>query len=1141
MKPKDLLVCSVVLVLMVGVYVGAPWLERLMQEPKEEEVGEEDIQFEKVVPIPLEGAGMSSWTVSGAGDESYNGVYEEAGTYNGKPYYQKGEGESARYLYWIPDIGSNTLRWVLGPALDEYNWWYGCGYEGSYPDLPANPWSATAGPAPAPTVEEVEGTPPLPPPPLQHQPRGWQSLHRRPEGDWAPGCISTVVYSNEILYHCTHGGRLHRWMDGAWQQLANGPEKQNYVRGYALDDGRLCFISWNQETGFEDQHPRAAVYDPQTDEWITYDCPGVWPWADHLVSAPHPDGRILTVWDVPLQGPALAAFFDPATGDWGDVFNVPGAISAAVSPVRTERGWLADLDGVTLHLCCIAQNKWELYRLNADNTWTKIEGPAQPARPSSNGGWDWLDRSAWTCYGALTSPRRVYVAWMDRPYWQDTVECRRMPGQSPQRIDSGCSMSVSDPVYAVDDMWIWKLERGPWMEHLSATSYGTDVQVYWDYTDAEALDQNGYQVQLLSEGTVLYDSEFQAGRGTWYRFHDVAPGDYTVRVQVWNSDGLGSDTWDTEVTVAGEDEPLPPPSDLICTILQPSDQSHVSGESLYLLVAVSGGTKPYTVQAFIDSYQVGTLNVPNYGQQYRFGPVDTTKYNDGTHTIRAEAHDGLTAIDSDSITVYVANGSAPPPEAEDNPPEVHITAPPDNMTVAGIVPVHVTAEDDRGLRILRLYVHGGLVQEWSVSGTETIKTYQLDTRDWSNGWHNITAWVWDTAGNAAYSAINLAFANGLADTTKVLFTTPLALTRTPVLGMLAVHLDDPPEDPRYRYNVYGGYVINSDSADFGAYTRVPLNRSHAVPAEATTIKWALQAVPQIQVGYWDLAAEAVRSLFVVGRDLYAITWPPAVYRLAGADWVLVVAEDLLPTETYASCAYADGKVYIATDQRLIAMDLDAGDATVLLGMPVQVRVLAAESSGSLLCWGADALWRFTWPSTKRLGTAAYPVWTMTPGLGGTYLMGTTDGKVVSGTPGSWTEAVLPGAGAIWWLGQLGTTWYAAGAGGIWQYTGSAWVRELEAEGCHRAVATAMGYGWAVGQGEYLWRRGTTAWAAANALEGMVDGYCLLERNGVLYIGGTGGTESPTARVWVYRVDEGGTPSGPEPPDVMGKILREVDG
>ena len=60
MKPKDLLVCSVVLVLMVGVYVGAPWLERLMQEPKEEEVGEEDIQFEKVVPIPLEGAGREN-------------------------------------------------------------------------------------------------------------------------------------------------------------------------------------------------------------------------------------------------------------------------------------------------------------------------------------------------------------------------------------------------------------------------------------------------------------------------------------------------------------------------------------------------------------------------------------------------------------------------------------------------------------------------------------------------------------------------------------------------------------------------------------------------------------------------------------------------------------------------------------------------------------------------------------------------------------------------------------------------------------------------------------------------------------------------------------------------------------------------
>jgi len=1016
-----------------------------MQEPKEEEVGEEDVQFEKVVPIPLEleGAGMSSWTVSGAGDESYNGVYEEVGTYNGYPYYQKGEGDNARYLFVAYREILNDIWgyiWALGPGLDGNLAYHPEHSPGSEPvPLPDNPWSVGTGTPPAPTLSEMAYTADKP-----------QFLSDRTDKR-----VNVETGMRPYTWRAVFSVRFS--FGGDWQE---GLSYKLYGGTTLLDSGAISESAWTgylQWTG-DPAVLGVGVHQLRTELYLN----------DVLV-ATSPESRCEIV--APLYD-----LLDDATATWNGrmfVFDErPGYAfgDIVVSVASSQRRWAQPIPPYVVYFRLDGGAGEVPNRRETDAEYGETDKDVSPAV--------WVEDSD-------TGPRSDY----DRENMHGEVP---WPGYPFYGVASGM------PVEPTEE----------WIEHPDGSLTSAATVTIRMYADRDISPDSGYNSgDLIDETTcdvILYRPPQDPYSG-------------------------------------GGDIPDPPQIDLTCAIVQPPAGSYLSGTAVYVVVATSGGWPPYTVACQFGDLDLGELTEPNYSGSYRFGPVNTEELADGEYTIHAQAQDSEGTWASASRVVYVTNGPEIPLPAEDNPPRVYITEPAYGAQVAGTITVTVHALDDRGLALLRLYAEGALVRESSLSGTDATVTVRLDTRDWSNGPHNITAWVWDTGGKTAYSAIMLSFANGLADTTKVLFTTPVSLTRSPVLGMLVAQLDDPPEDPRYRYNVYGGYIIDSDSGDFDQYTRVPLNRSHAVPAEATTIKWALQAVPQVQVGYWDLAAEAVRSLFVGGRDLYAITWPPAVYRLVGADWVLVVAEDLLPTETYASCAYADGKVYIATDQRLIAMDLDAGDATVLLGMPVQVRVLAAESSGSLLCWGADALWRFTWPSTKRLGTAAYPVWTMTPGLGGTYLMGTTDGKVVSGTPGSWTEAVLPGAGAIWWLGQLGTTWYAAGAGGIWQYTGSAWVRELEAEGCHRAVATAMGYGWAIGQGEYLWRRGTTAWAAANALEGMVDGYCLLERNGVLYIGGTGGTESPTARVWVYRVDEGGTPSGPEPPDVMGKILREVDG
>lgn len=95
-----------------------------------------------------------SWEVTGAGDATYDGVYEEDGTYNGQPAYTNG----SKWLYW-----NSFGFWALESSKTEPPS-ASQAYGGTGASLPATPWSVLAGIAPAPTVAEyVE--PPTPPDP----------------------------------------------------------------------------------------------------------------------------------------------------------------------------------------------------------------------------------------------------------------------------------------------------------------------------------------------------------------------------------------------------------------------------------------------------------------------------------------------------------------------------------------------------------------------------------------------------------------------------------------------------------------------------------------------------------------------------------------------------------------------------------------------------------------------------------------------------------------------------------------------------------------------------------------------------------------------------------------------------------------
>ncbi len=97
---------------------------------------------------------MATWHVQGAGDSTYDGLYYEAGTYGGEPYYEKPG--ATRYLYYYVTEPPEWY-WVLGTNPGDLPAYNG---EANTP-LPGGTWSVWGGTPPAPTVSaKAAETPP---------------------------------------------------------------------------------------------------------------------------------------------------------------------------------------------------------------------------------------------------------------------------------------------------------------------------------------------------------------------------------------------------------------------------------------------------------------------------------------------------------------------------------------------------------------------------------------------------------------------------------------------------------------------------------------------------------------------------------------------------------------------------------------------------------------------------------------------------------------------------------------------------------------------------------------------------------------------------------------------------------------------
>lgn len=149
-------VIAVVVMLFLGALVAGPPASWLSWEPRGSPGWDEpgDVllydQPQRAKPPPKPPPRKSkpmptSYEVLGAGDSSYNGTYNESGTYNGQPAYTNG----SKWLWWSAGA---PVAWKLSVNKGDPD--LSCAYHGTFGEasLPADPWFVEAGTAPAPTL-----------------------------------------------------------------------------------------------------------------------------------------------------------------------------------------------------------------------------------------------------------------------------------------------------------------------------------------------------------------------------------------------------------------------------------------------------------------------------------------------------------------------------------------------------------------------------------------------------------------------------------------------------------------------------------------------------------------------------------------------------------------------------------------------------------------------------------------------------------------------------------------------------------------------------------------------------------------------------------------------------------------------------
>ena len=183
---------------------------------------------------------------------------------------------------------------------------------------------------------------------------------------------------------------------------------------------------------------------------------------------------------------------------------------------------------------------------------------------------------------------------------------------------------------------------------------------------------------------------------------------------------------------------------------RPLSGNTISGSISNSTACEVGGTNISQVRFFIDGVALNTeANAPWNCT------IDTRRYSNGTHALRAVAYDAAGASASTQVSVNIQNGTTTSTNAA---PAVAFKAPLNGATVSGAISAsacEASATDGNGIKQVQFYLDSTLVN------TELTAPFNcsLDTRKFADGSHMLKAVATDALGATSTAQVGITIKN----------------------------------------------------------------------------------------------------------------------------------------------------------------------------------------------------------------------------------------------------------------------------------------------------------------------------------------------------------------------------------------------
>ena len=330
-------------------------------------------------------------------------------------------------------------------------------------------------------------------------------------------------------------------------------------------------------------------------------------------------------------------------------------------------------------------------------------------------------------------------------------------------IDTSDNSSVSNPVTVlVENEGGGSADRTPPNVTITTPAGGSTVSGDSVPIGVTATDDVGVaSVRFLVDG-VLIDKDTSAPYSTQWDTTGAADGVHQITAVAIDTSANESTSDAVNVTVSNQDLDTTAP---LVSIDTPAAGATVMGDSVPIRVTATDDVGVARVRFLVDGLLLDTDTTAPYSANW-----DTTVATNGFHDLIAVATDSSgNTSNSDPVVVTISNEGGTSDVTE---PTVTINRPTSGASVSGnSVLIGVTATDDVGVASVGFLVDNVLID----SDTSAPYSTRWDTRDVSNGLHQLTAMATDLSGNSAISpAVVVRVSNSDEDTTapNVAITTP---------------------------------------------------------------------------------------------------------------------------------------------------------------------------------------------------------------------------------------------------------------------------------------------------------------------------------------------------------------------------------